>query len=99
MCSDTVPNYLVEDEMKSVKHLFPELLENYKVILFNGNFDMTIPNNGAEMWSKYDLLFRTKLIISCNYPLGWTKRIPKCTKTNLASEQSSCRICQAIQGK
>ena len=50
MCSDTVPNYLVDDEMKSVKYLFPELLQYYKVILYNGNFDFTIPNNGAEMW-------------------------------------------------
>jgi vitellogenic carboxypeptidase-like protein len=50
MCNFDIGNDFISDQMKSVKPLFPALLANYKVILFNGNFDFVVPVNGAQMW-------------------------------------------------
>lgn len=50
MCADGPANALVEDEMKSVISYFPDILRKFKVLIFNGNFDLTIPTAGTEQW-------------------------------------------------
>jgi vitellogenic carboxypeptidase-like protein len=50
MMSSVVPNFLVSDQMQSVKDILPVLLDQakIKVLLFNGNFDYTVPITGTE---------------------------------------------------
>jgi hypothetical protein len=50
MCAEGPADALVNDEMKSVKHYFPDLLSSLKVLIFSGNFDLTIPSAGTEAW-------------------------------------------------
>jgi carboxypeptidase C (cathepsin A) len=52
MINGVVANYLVNDSMQSVKSIFPVLLDDakIKVLLFNGNFDYTVPITGTEAW-------------------------------------------------
>jgi len=38
-CSDVVGDELDPDEYKSVKPLFPDLLNSYRVLMYNGQFD------------------------------------------------------------
>eukprot|EP00163_Fabomonas_tropica_P009241 TRINITY_DN19032_c0_g1_i1.p1 TRINITY_DN19032_c0_g1~~TRINITY_DN19032_c0_g1_i1.p1 ORF type:complete len:455 (-),score=136.70 TRINITY_DN19032_c0_g1_i1:309-1673(-) len=41
-CNHQAYHKLEADMMKSVKHLFPALLDEYKVVLYNGQFDFVI---------------------------------------------------------
>jgi len=52
ICNSEVANYLTEDQMQSVAPQFSALLDKgYKVILFNGNFDLTIPVQATEIFA------------------------------------------------
>ncbi|KAH3759102.1 peptidase S10 family protein [Pelomyxa schiedti] len=50
MTTDLVASYLMEDEMQSVSYLFPTLLDNFKVLIYQGNFDFTVPVSSTETW-------------------------------------------------
>jgi len=51
LCSDTVQKYLVADEMRTSIHNVEKLLNNnIKVLIFNGNFDFTIPVSTTNAW-------------------------------------------------
>mmetsp|Transcript_30605 Transcript_30605/g.71894 ORF Transcript_30605/g.71894 Transcript_30605/m.71894 type:complete len:153 (+) Transcript_30605:1-459(+) len=50
ICSSAVGARMGWEGMRSVKDLFPSLLSKISVLLFNGNFDFTIPTLGVERW-------------------------------------------------
>jgi len=54
MTSTIVPQYLLSDVMQSVAPYVLEMLDSagIKVLLFNGNFDFTVPIIGTEAWIK-----------------------------------------------
>ena len=41
--NDTVSDYLDNDVFKSVKPLFRIIIDNYKVMLYNGQLDIIVP--------------------------------------------------------
>jgi vitellogenic carboxypeptidase-like protein len=45
-----VEYYLKYDWMRSISHAMPTLLENYKVLIYNGNLDLIL---GAPLTEKY----------------------------------------------
>jgi len=49
-CNKAAYNHLEADMMKSVRKLFGPLVENYPVLLYNGQFDFVIPVPAAEDW-------------------------------------------------
>jgi len=49
-CNDPAGNAMVNDIAKSVKYLFPALLENYRVLLYNGQYDLEIALTTSEAW-------------------------------------------------
>jgi len=50
LCDQTVEDKLANDEMQSVKHLFGPILLKIKILIFNGNFDFTVPVSTTNAW-------------------------------------------------
>jgi len=74
--SNSAGNALNADEQQSVLHLFPDLIANYKVLLYVGNLDLNCNVEGIQNflphmgWSGYPQFYTTK------NQLWWTGATP-----------------------